>query len=195
RRHDPERGEEARRDVGDRGAGAYGSLSGKPCYRHEPAHALGNLVEARPVAVRAVLPEAGDAREDDARIDFRERIVIDTEAELHVGAVVLDDDVRGLHELHEDRHALLVFQVDGDRALVAVQVLEVRAVARTAHRFTLDARWRFDLDDVGAEIRELAHAGRPGAHARKIEDAKARKRGGGGNVGHGRAGTGMMSTV
>src|SRR5437762_492351 len=82
-----------------------------------------------------------------------------------------------------------------EMSAIAVQVLEVRAVARAAHRVAFDARRRFDLDDVGAEIRELAHAGRPGANARKIEDAKARKRGGGGNVGHERAGTGMTSTV
>src|SRR5256885_4838026 len=164
------------------------SLSREPRYRHEAAHALRDLVEARPVAVRPVLPEAGYAREDDARVDLRERLVIDAQAELHIGTIVLDDDVGGLRELHEDCHTLLRLQVEGDRALVAVQVLEIRAVARAAHRIALDARRRFDLDHVGSEIRELPHAGRPGAHARKIEDAKARKRGGGGNVGHGRAG-------
>ncbi len=185
RRHDPERGEKARRDVRDRGARAHRSLAGQPRDRHEPAHTLRDLIEARPVAVRSILAEARNAREDDARVDLRERLVVDAQPEFHVGAVVLDDDIGGLHELHEDRDAPLVLQVEGDRALVAVQVLEVRTVARAAHRLALDARRRFDLDDVRPEIGELAHAGGPCAHARKIEDAKARKRGGGGNVGHG----------
>src|SRR5256885_16621434 len=92
-------------------------------------------------------------------------------------------DVCSSDLFHEDRHALLVLQVEGDRALVAVQVLEVRAVARPAHRFALDARRRFDLDDVSTEIPELAHAGGPGTNARRTEDAKARRRGGGGDRG------------
>jgi len=38
------------------------------------------------------------------------------------------------------------------------------------------ARRRFDLDHVGAEIGELPHARRTRAHAREVEDAKARER-------------------
>src|SRR5882672_8396383 len=58
--------------------------------RHETAHPLRDLVEPRPVAVRPVLAEARDAREDDARVDLLQRLVVDAEAALHVGAVVLD---------------------------------------------------------------------------------------------------------
>ena len=47
---------------------------------------------------------------------------------LHVGAEVLDDDVGVLRELEEDLAALGALQVERDRALVAVQVLEVGAV-------------------------------------------------------------------
>ena len=182
----PERGEEARGQVGDRGAGAHRPLAGEPRDRHQAAHALRDLVEAGAVAVRSVLAEAGDAREDDARVDLLERFVVDAEAELHVGPVVLDHDVGGLRQLHEDRDALRVLEIERDRALVAVQVLEIRPVARAAHGVLLEAGRRFDLDDVGAEVGELAHAGRPGAHARQVEDAKARERGGSRYVGHGK---------
>ena len=40
-------------DVGDRGAGAHRSLARQPGHRHQAAHALRDLVEARAVAVRA----------------------------------------------------------------------------------------------------------------------------------------------
>ena len=66
-------------------------------------------------------------------------------------------------------------EVEGHRTLVAVQVLHVRAEARPAHCFVrVDSRGRLDLDHVGAEVGELAHAGRAGPDAREIEDAEAR---------------------
>ena len=70
RGHDAERREQARGDVGDRRAGAHRSLARDAGDRHEAAHALRDLVEARPVAVGAVLAEARDAGEDDARVDL-----------------------------------------------------------------------------------------------------------------------------
>ena len=50
------------------------------------------------VAVGAVLAEAGDAGEDDARVDLLQRLVVDAEAVLHVGAVVLHHHVGGLRQ-------------------------------------------------------------------------------------------------
>src|SRR6185503_13068097 len=73
-------------------------------------------------------------------------------------------------------------QIERDRALVAVQVLEIRTIARPAH--VLD-RSVLDLDDVGAEIGELAHTGRTCAHAREIQDAEFGKGGRGGDGRHG----------
>ena len=169
RGHDSQRREQARRDVGD---------------RHEPAHALRDLVESRPVAIGPVLAEPGYAREHDTGVRFFQRLVIDAQANLHVGPVVLDHDVGGLRELHEDLHAFSVLEVERDRALVAMQVLEVRAFSRSAHR-GLQPRRRLDLDHVRAEVGELAHAGRPGAHAREIKNAETRKSSRSRHVGHG----------
>jgi hypothetical protein len=60
-------------------------------------------------------------------------------------------------------------EVERHRALVAVQVLHVGAVARAAHALVrIDPGRRLDLDDVGAEVGELAHAGRSRAHARQV---------------------------
>jgi hypothetical protein len=152
-----------------------------------PAHPLRDLVEAGALAVRPVLAEAGDAREDDPRVDAPQGVVVDAQAVLHVGAVVLDHHVGVADELEEDLASLRRLQVEGHRPLVAVEVLEIRALARTAHALVrVDARRRFDLDHVGAEVGELLDAGRAGADAGEVEHAQAGERTRGGDVRHGR---------
>jgi hypothetical protein len=90
-----------------------------------------------------------------------------------------------------------VLQVERDRALVAVEVDAVEAVARPAQ--AVGGARRFHPDDVCAPIGEVAHAGRAGAGEGEIQHAQAgqgqaRSGGGGGGfrfgggavVGHGR---------
>ena len=176
RRHDAERAEQSRRQIGDRNADAHRALAGQAGDRHQPAHALRDLVEARPVLVGPVLAEARDAAVDDARIDLLQVLVVDAEPALHVGAEVLDHDVGLLHHLEERGAAFLGLQVERHAPLVAVQVLEVGALARTAGGVAaLLVRRHLDLDDVGAPVRELAHAGGAGADTGQVEDREARK--------------------
>ena len=52
------------RQVGDRDADARRLGAGQPGDAHQPAHALGDLVDAAPVGVRPVLAEAGEGRVD-----------------------------------------------------------------------------------------------------------------------------------
>src|SRR5262249_29152903 len=139
--------------------------------RHETAHALGDLVEAWAVAVRTALAEARDAGIDDLRVDAGELAIVDAEPPLHVGAKVLHHDVGLLHHALERRQPFPALQVERHAALVAVQVVEVRPLARPTETFTgLGVRRHLDLDDVGAPVGELAHAGGTGAHAGEIED-------------------------
>src|SRR5207244_3083397 len=60
RGHDAERAEQSRAEIGDWNADAHRALSRQASDRHQPAHALRDLVEARPLFVRPVLAEAGD---------------------------------------------------------------------------------------------------------------------------------------
>jgi hypothetical protein len=170
RRQNAERGEQAPTDIGDRAADAHRAAARLPGDRHDAGQALRDLIESGALAIRAVLSETGNARQHDSRIDLAQRLVVDAQPILHVGAEILDDDIRVLHEPEKNLAPLRVLEVQRDRALVAMQVLEVRAVARAAH--VLDFR-RLDLDDVGAEIRKLAHAARAGAHPGQVEHAKA----------------------
>src|SRR5205085_1721454 len=120
---------QAARHVGDGGAGTHRPLPGSAGHRHQAAHALRDLVEARAVAVGPVLAEAGNARENDSRVYFAERVIVDAEAKFHVRAVVLHHHIRSLHQPLEHRARRGQLEVQRHRALVAVQVLHVRIVA------------------------------------------------------------------
>jgi len=74
----------------------------------------------------------------------------------------------------EHVEALGIFEIQRHRALVAVQVLEIRAMARAARLFACSIlQQRIDLDDIGAPIRQLPHAGRPGSDAGEIKHGEA----------------------
>ena len=171
-REDDRLGEQqARGQVGDRNADPHRPAAGLAGDRHQPAHALGDLVDSGPRRIGAGLAEAGDRAVDDLGIDLLHRLVVDLEAVLHVGAVVLDDDVGLLGELHEDRVTFLALEVERDRLLVAMQVLEVEAVARAAHGVgAAGFGGLLDLDDLGAPVGELAHRRRAGAMRGQVED-------------------------
>jgi hypothetical protein len=176
RRQDAERTEQARGQVGDRNSDPHRSLTGQAGDRHQPAHALRDLVKTGPVLVGAVLAEPRDAAVDDARIDLLEVVVVDLEPPLHVGPEILNHDVGLLHHPQERGAALLALQVEGHAPLVAVQILEVGPFSRTAGRVAaLLVGRHFDLDDIRAPIGELTHAGRSGADPCQIEHGEAGK--------------------
>ena len=167
---DAKRAEQPGGEVGDGNADPHRTLAGRAGDRHQPAHALRDLIEARPLVIRPVLAEAGDAAIDDARVDLAQALIVDAELCLDVGTEVLDHDVGLLGEALEHFEALRVLQVERHRPLVAVQILEVRALPRPARLLaTRILQQRVDLDDVGAPVRQLPHAGGPGANAGEIE--------------------------
>ena len=140
------------------------------------------MVEARPVAIGAILAEARNAAIDETRVERPQRFVVDTEPELHIRAVIFDHHIRGLDQPVEDRAAVRLLEVERQAALVAVQILEIRAVAVARHIVAL-AR-HLDLDDVSAPVGQMPCAGGPGAGARQIEHLEAGKRLAGGNTRH-----------
>ena len=176
RDQDALRQEDAGAEVGDRNADAHRSLPGDAGDRHQAAHALGDLVDARAVPVRPALPEARDAAVDQARVDRAQALVVDAEAPLDVGAVVLDDDVRVPRQTLEDRHAVRLPEIERQALLVPVQVLEVEAVAVAAHPVAGAPAGHLDLDGLRAPVDELAHARRARARPGEIQDVEAGQR-------------------
>ena len=177
RGHDAQRAVEACRRIRHRTAGAHRAAARLAGDRHQPAHALGHLVETRALGIGAALAEAGNAGEDDLLVDLFQRLVIDAETVLDVGPVVLGDDVGFFDELHENLQAVRILQVQREAALVAVQVLEVGAGALAAPAVgEIESGRRLDLDDVGAPVGELAHCGGTGTHAGQVDYTEARQR-------------------
>ncbi len=161
-------------EIGHGNADPHRAFAGRAGDRHQPAHALRDLIEAGALVIGAVLAEAGNTAIDEARIDLLQALIVDAELCLHVGPEVFDHDVGLLRQPLEHREPLGVLQVQRHRALVAVQILEVGAAARAARLFAPGVlQQRIDLDDIGAPVRELAHAGRPRADAGQIEHGKA----------------------
>src|SRR3546814_20213058 len=94
---------------------------------------------------------------DQARIDRRQRFIIDAQPLGDAGAVILDEDVGALDQIEQDRLALRRLEVDRERTLVAVERQEgdVDPVAARAARRGMAlpfAGHRFDLDDLGPQI-------------------------------------------
>ena len=122
-------------EVGDGDADADGAVAGESVDGHDAAEALGDLVDAGAPGVGAVLAEAGDAAVDDAGVAGAAGGVVDAEAAFDVGAVVLDDDVGALDEGEEDVDGLGLLEVEGEGALVAVEVEEVGGLAGAGDAF------------------------------------------------------------
>src|SRR4030095_11042725 len=139
-------------EVGDGNADPHRSLARNAGDGHQSAHALGDLVDPRPIAIGPALAEAGDAAIDQPRVNLAHRLVVDPQALLHPRPVVLYDDVGVLRELLEDRHTLGVAEVERHAPLVAVEILEVEAVAIAAHAVARAAAGHLDLDGFGPAV-------------------------------------------
>src|SRR5262249_29496430 len=124
-----------RREVGDGNADAHRAFTGRAGDRHQTAHALRDLIEPGALVIGAVLAEAGNAAIDDAGIDLLHALIVDAELGFHVGAEILDHHVGLGDQAVENFQTLRVLQVQRYRPLVAVQILEVGALARAAELF------------------------------------------------------------
>src|SRR6185437_13719516 len=132
--------------------------------------------EAGTPRIRSGLAEPRYARKHDALVDGAQAFVIDAETDLHVRPIVFNDHVRLGDERVEQLAPFRLFEIERDAALVAVRVLEIGAVAFTAHALrAVNGLGRLDLDDVGAPVRELTDRQRSGANAREVEDGEARQ--------------------
>jgi len=169
--------EDAGGQIGDRDADPHRAAAGFPGDRHQPAQPLRHLVEARPVAIGPVLAEARDAGIDQARIDRAHGFVIDAEPRLDVGPEILDQHIGLGHQPLQHGDAVRMLEVERQAALVALQILEIRAVARAAHGLAAFlAGRRFDLDDPRPPIGQLAYRGRAGPDPGQVQDCEPRER-------------------
>ena len=107
---------------------------------------------------------------DDGRVDRLERIPGQAQLRRPVAAQIVQDAVGRAHQIVQHLPARLLLEVERHRALVAVERLEEQAVAlgqrvlRMAHEAPDIAAFGnvLHLDDLGAEVRKLHRAERPG---------------------------------
>ncbi len=103
----------------------------------------------------------------------------EAEALERAGPEVLDEHVGVVDERQQHVAVGVVLEVEDDRALVAIDELppQAFAVARVAPCQAAEgvAVGALDLDDVGAEVGEVASAVGTGEHGRQVEDAQRRR--------------------
>src|SRR5271166_3360727 len=138
---------------------------------HRAAGGLRDRVERQPLLERAAVAKAFNLSIDDRRIDAADDIVAEPQTLNRSGREVLGEDVRLLDHLLDQCQAALVFEVDGQRALVGVVHHEIVGVAE-AGAAGLAAR-RLHLSDVGTHPGERLSAGRAGLELCQVEDADA----------------------
>src|SRR5690606_21504656 len=138
-----------------------------------PAEGLQHDVVAGLLAERPVAPVAGDLEIDHARIERRERLVVDPQLLRRAASEALQHHVGLAREAVRDRHALGRLQVQRNAALVVVDRQEDRRFAlvlrQPAARVVPDAGW-LDLDDVGAQLAQVLGAERARQNLGEIED-------------------------
>ena len=120
----------------------------------QAADRLADDAERRPVAVGAVLAEARDVRDHEARPSPAQHLRAEAELAELPGAEVLDQGIAALDQAQHDPGGLRVLQVERDAALVAgvagpPERVAVELLAPLSHGIT--AR-RLDLDDVRAKV-------------------------------------------
>jgi len=128
------------------------------------------------VAVRAVLPVAGDRAVDEARVEPRHALVIDAETGGHARPEAFEDDVRLRRQTLEDRAPLGVLEIESHAALVALD--ERNAESHDVVRGG-------DDQHVDAEVGQHQRAERPGQLPRQIEQLHV-VQGGGHRISFGR---------
>jgi len=104
---------------------------------------------------------------------FGQRGVVEAEFGHHAGAEIFEQDVGGQRELACCCLVSILFQVEHDRALVAVDGCEILAVTVEDRRPLPHqvAFRRLDLDDIGAHVGEQATRKRSGQHLAELDNA------------------------
>ena len=147
-------------------------------HQHHAGERLHHVVVGAAAGPRTLLAVARDRAVDDAGPHGADGLVVQPAAGHHAGAEVLDEHVgRGRQPAHQ-LGALRLANVDGQRTLAGVQGREARrrvaiagTHARRAHHVA--ALRRFDLDYLGAQLRQVERGQRPGDDVRQVEHAHA----------------------
>ena len=107
------------------------------------------------IAVRAAVAIAGEGGVDDLRVDRAQRLVATAEAVHDAGTEGIDHHIGLGHHTLEGLNILRQAQVKGDRLLAAIDQAEQ---LRAHGAGIVPALGLLDLDDLGAELRQVERA-------------------------------------
>ena len=164
--------------VGDGNADLGGHLGAGDA--HQTALALGDLVVAGAVALRPVVPEAGDPADDQGRVERVEALLGEAEAVQHPDPEVLQHHVGARQEPGQRADVARRLEVQDDGLLVAVGRHEVRrvpwvvrTVARARPRWSpgpgVVAVGALDLDHPRAQVAQHHRRLRPGQGTGQVD--------------------------
>ena len=125
-------------------------------HAHDPGRRLDGQVHRQRVAVRSGDAEAGAGGVDQSRVDLTNDVPADAETIHGAGREIFQQHVGPPDQLEQQLAAFRGFQVQRDRPLVGVQHGERQGDGHARRRAMTQrlAVRRFDLDDVGARLRQ-----------------------------------------
>ena len=151
--------------------------------RHQPAHALNDIVITRAMRIGAVLTETGDRTIDQARIDLAQAVIVHAVFGQTTHLEILDQDIRITHQF---AHVLLTFlgrQINRDRGFATVARMEIRSRSlavvinkRRPPTARIIAARGFDLDHFRTQIRQRLTGPRAGQNACQFDNLQPLKR-------------------
>src|SRR5215212_6266629 len=167
-------GEHAPADVRDRYPEPSRRAARVPGDAHYAAGALHDEVVCRALVVGAGLPESGDGGVDDLRATRLDRVVAEPKSSERAGRTVLDEDVGPVDQAPERVVGGVMFEVEGDRAFVAVdrEIVDGLGVdeGRSPVAGVVTTAGDLDLHYVRAEVPEHHRAVGPDHNAGQIDD-------------------------
>ena len=187
--------------VGQRHAHALRAAAGRALGfagdAHHAAHGLDHQVVTGALGVGPGLAEAGNGAVNQAWVEGAQAGLVQTIVRQAADLEVFHHDVALQRELPDQRLALLLGNVDGDGAFVAVAGGEVARLrgflplgiaqkGRAPVSRVVALAGFFDLDDISPQVGQ--HLGTPGAgkYTREVEDFEMGE--GGGGLRHGQSG-------
>ncbi len=134
RREDGKRRDHAAGQVGDLHAGDHrrAALVGRQSQDARQRQVI-HIVTAA-VAVRPRLPEACQRAVDDARVHLLDRLIADAQAVNDARSKLFENDIGGGGEFEKDGAARVLFEVERNRLLVAIDLQECGAVIAEARQ-------------------------------------------------------------
>jgi len=140
--------------------------------RDQSAAALNDVVKRRPVGERAVLPVTLRRAVNEPRVDLAQPLPAETEPRHRLRSHIVHQNIALPDQSQQHRRRIRLFQVEYERALVAVEVEEDMAHLAMPSRLGIPhdvAAGRLDLDHLGTEVAKDLRRERPKYHGGEVE--------------------------